>query len=176
MDPIDIAPVFDFLASDLPSSVQQSRGLILRCPRLLFSDVEFCLKPTLNFLRQVGLEGLDKPTNLNAHLLNTRVEKLRGKIGFLQEIGFSYEEAARACARMPAIFGYGTEANLRPKFEYLVKDMNRSVEELIKFPQYFGFSLENRIMPRHLHLKQRNVRIPLNRMLCLGGELELKKN
>ena len=33
-----------------------------------------------------------------------------------------------------------------------------SVEEL-KFPLYFGFSLEKRIVPRHLHLKEMNVQI-----------------
>ena len=69
----DIAPIFDFLALELPASVQQSRGLILRCPKILFSDVEFWLRPTLRFLRQVGIQDLSHPSNLNAHLLNTRV-------------------------------------------------------------------------------------------------------
>ncbi|CAK9315852.1 unnamed protein product [Citrullus colocynthis] len=164
-DPTDIASIFHFLNADLSASVQESRGLILRCPRILFSDVELCLRPTHRFLKQLGIENLKSPSNLNSHLLNTRVEKLRSKIRFLKEIGFSQEEAAKVCGRMPAIFGYSVEENLRPKYEYLVKEMERDLEELKGFPQYFGFSLEGRIMPRHLHLKQRNLRIPLNRML-----------
>lgn len=92
------------------------------------------------------------------------------KMGFLQEIGFSYEEAANVCTRLPAIFGYGVESNLKPKVEYLVEEMEREVEELKRFPQYFGFSLEKRIVPRHLHLKERGVRIPLNRMLMWGDD------
>ncbi|KAK9942354.1 hypothetical protein M0R45_008024 [Rubus argutus] len=164
-DPADVAPVFDFLAGELSASAEESCGLILRCPDLLFSDVEFCLRPTLHFLKQLGVEKLSSPTNLNAHLLNTRVEKLRGKMRFLMSLGFTYQEAAKVCERLPAIFGYSVEGNLRPKYEYLVEEMERSVEELVKFPQYFGFSLEKRIAPRHLHLKERNVRIPLNRML-----------
>lgn len=107
---------------------------------------------------------------MTAHLLNTRVEKLRKKITFLQSIGLSYEEAANVCARYPAIFGYGLENNLLPKYEYLVNHMKRSVEELKVFPQYFGFSLGKRIIPRHLHLTQRNVQIPLKRMLMWGDE------
>ncbi|XP_054822435.1 transcription termination factor MTEF1, chloroplastic [Prosopis cineraria] len=166
----DIAPVFDFLAHELPASVEESCALILRCPNILFSDVEFCLRPSLRFLRQIGVENLNRPTNLTAHLLNTRVEKLRKKITFLQSIGLSYEEAANVCARYPAIFGYGLENNLLPKYEYLVNHMKRSVEELKVFPQYFGFSLEKRIIPRHLHLTQRNVEIPLKRMLMWGDE------
>jgi mTERF domain-containing protein len=169
-EPTDVAPVFDFLAADLPASPEQSRGLILRCPRILLSDVEFCLRPTLNYLRQLGVDNLSSPTNLNAHLLNTRTERLREKIGFLRRIGFSHEEAARACGRLPAIFGYSIDNNLWPKYIYLVKEMDRSVEELKGFPQYFGFSLEKRIAPRHLHLKERNVRLPLNRMLLWGDE------
>ncbi|KAK9286484.1 hypothetical protein L1049_014882 [Liquidambar formosana] len=169
-DPTDIEPVFDFLTVDLAASVEESRGLIVRCPGILFSDVEFCLKPTVGYLRGLGLEKLNSPTTLNAHLLNTRVKKLVEKIRFLRSVGFSYEESARVCARFPAIFGYSVENNLRPKFEYLVKEMKRSVEELKAFPQYFAFSLEKRIVPRHLHLVARNVRVPLKRMLLWGDE------
>ncbi|XP_048424806.1 transcription termination factor MTEF1, chloroplastic [Pyrus x bretschneideri] len=170
LDPTDIAPVFDFLASDLSADPAFSCGLILRCPDLLFADVEFCLRPTLYYLEQLGIDKPKSPSNLNAHLLNTRVEKLKKKMRFLRSLGFSHEEAANVCARLPAIFGYSVEDNLRPKCEYLVKDMGRSVEELKKFPQYFGFSLEKRIVPRHLHLKERNVEIPLNRMLLWSDQ------
>ncbi|BFG41600.1 hypothetical protein CerSpe_278740 [Prunus speciosa] len=170
LDPTDIAPVFDFLAAELPADPSSSCGLILRCPDLLFSDVEFCLRPTLHYLKQLGLDKLGAPTNLNAHLLNTRVEKLKRKMRFLRSLALSYEEAANVCVRLPAIFGYSVEDNLRPKYEYLVKEMGRSVEELKKFPQYFGFSLEKRIVPRHLHLKERNVEIPLNRMLLWSDQ------
>ncbi|KAK7340445.1 hypothetical protein VNO77_21148 [Canavalia gladiata] len=168
--PADIAPVFRFLAEDLPATASQSHGLILRCPKLLFSHVDLCLRPTLHFLRQVGIQELNRPTNRNAHLLNTRVEKLHEKVRFLQEVGFSYEEAIKACARLPAIFGYDVDNNLWPKFAYLVKDMERDLDELKGFPQYFGFSLEKRIVPRHLHLKHRAVKIPLNRMLMWGDQ------
>ncbi|XP_061359717.1 transcription termination factor MTEF1, chloroplastic [Gastrolobium bilobum] len=170
VDPTDIAPVFHFLAADLLATADQSRGLIVRCPKLLFSDVDLCLRPTLRFLREVGVGDLNRATNRNAHLLNTRVEKLRVKVRFLEDVGLTNEEAMKACARLPAIFGYGVENNLWPKFEYLVKEMERELEELKGFPQYFGFSLEKRIVPRHLHLKERGVKIPLNRMLLWGDD------
>ena len=75
----------------------------------------------------------------------------------------------KACVRLPAMFGYSIDNNLWPKFKYLVDKMERSVEEL-KFPQYFGFSLEKRIVPRHLHLKERKVQIPLNIMLLWSDQ------
>lgn len=169
-DPAHIEPVFKFLATDLSASPEESCRLILRFPAILFSDVDYCLRPTLHYLRELGVEGLNSATNLNAHLLNTRVEKLRAKMRFLRSIGLSYHESSRVCARLPAIFGYSIHYNLRPKYEYLIWEMERSLEELNKFPQYFAFSLEKRIRPRHIHLKQRNVQIPLNRMLLWGDQ------
>ncbi|KAK1369515.1 hypothetical protein POM88_035607 [Heracleum sosnowskyi] len=110
------------MAKSRGASVEQSCFVVLRCPGILESNVEFCLQPTLVYLRILGLEKLNSPTTLNAHLLNTRVEKLEEK-------------------------------------------MKRSIEEVKDFPQYFAFSLSRRIAPRHFHLKERNVKVKLNRML-----------
>nr|GLL28478.1 transcription termination factor MTEF1, chloroplastic [Ipomoea trifida]GMD11079.1 transcription termination factor MTEF1, chloroplastic [Ipomoea batatas] len=168
--PPDIQPVFEFLNDDLAASGEESRDLVMRCPYLLESNVEFCLKPTLAYLRELGLEKLNLPTTLNAHLLNTRLKKLQEILWFLQDAGLSRHESAKICCRFPAIFGYGIESNLKPKFSYLVRDMKRDVGELLEFPQYFAFSLRKRIIPRHLYLKQKNVKISLKRMLLWSDE------
>ncbi|OAY29478.1 hypothetical protein MANES_15G148100v8 [Manihot esculenta] len=141
-DLTDVEPVFQFLATDLQASVEESKGVA----------------------------KLNVASKLNANLLNIREERLRSKVKFLKSIGLSHKEAASFCARIPAIFGYSIENNLRPKLEYLLEEMERSMEELKEFPQYFGFSLKKRIVPRHLHLKKRNVRIKLNRMLMWSDE------
>ncbi|KAK7834663.1 hypothetical protein CFP56_024574 [Quercus suber] len=74
----------------------------------------------MDYLRQLGMENLSSPSNLSAYLLNTRAERLREKIGFLKSIGFSHEEAARACFRLPAMFGYSIDNKMWSKFMYLV--------------------------------------------------------
>ncbi|XP_010521080.1 PREDICTED: transcription termination factor MTEF1, chloroplastic [Tarenaya hassleriana] len=165
-----IEPVFEFLSSELGASAADSRGLIVNFPNILLSNVEYCLRPTMCYLQELGLKNLNRPSKMNAHVLNTRVDKLKIKVRFLRSIGFDREEAARVCARMPAIFGYNVEDNLRPKFEFLVYDMEREMEELKKFPQYFGFSLEKRIKPRHWLLKKKNVRVSLSRMLMWNDQ------
>ena len=101
-----IEPVFQFLTDDLHASAQEFRGLVIMCPRLLFSDVEYFLRPTLNYLRQLGVTNLNVPSNRNAHLLNIRVEQMQVRLEFLKSIGFSHDEAANICGRLPAIFGY----------------------------------------------------------------------
>ncbi|XP_074565891.1 transcription termination factor MTEF1, chloroplastic-like [Curcuma longa] len=165
-----LAPVFAFFANDLSATPEQTRDFILRCPDLLVSNVESRLRPTLCFLRNLGLRNVGAPTNLNAHLLNTPVEKLLSKIKFLESMGLSREEAVGACVRCPAIFGYSVENNMKPKIDYLVHEMERPIEEVKKFPQYFAFSLENKIKPRHLHLKKRGIQIRLQRMLVWSDE------
>lgn len=163
-------PVFDFLTTEVGASAAESRGLIVNCPNIILSDVEYCLRPTLVYLKELGLRNLNRASKTNAHVLNTRVEKLRAKMRFLKSIGFEHEEAARVCGRIPAIFGYSVEDNLRPKFEFLIYDMERELQELKQFPQYFGFSLRKRIQPRHWHLKKKNVRVSLSRMLMWGDD------
>ncbi|XP_071726142.1 transcription termination factor MTEF1, chloroplastic [Rutidosis leptorrhynchoides] len=177
-NPTATEPVFEFLTNELAASLEDSCGLILKCPHILESDPEYCLKPTLDYLTKLGIKQLNTPTTLNAHLLDTRVDKLKEKMRFLRSVGFSIEESRRVCGRFPAIFGYGIDHNLKPKFDYLVWKMKRNGrEEVNKFPQYFGFSLGNRIKPRHLHLKQRNVdsEVPLNRMLLWSDVRFYKK-
>ncbi|CAN4112348.1 unnamed protein product [Withania somnifera] len=150
----NVEPVFDFFKFDLAATPEESRGLILRCPQILESNVPFCLRPTVLYLKELEIGNLNLPTNLTAHLLNTRVDKLQQKVRFL----------------FPAIFGYSIEHSLWPKYEYLAEDMKRDLGELKLFPHYFAFSLRNRIVPRHLHLKERNVIIPLKRMLLWSDQ------
>ncbi|CAM8891862.1 unnamed protein product [Rhodiola kirilowii] len=169
-EPTCIQPVFDFLATELPASPEQCKGLIVRCPELLVSDVDLCLRQSLMYLKSLGVEKLNVPTTLNAHLLNTRVPKLAEKVRFLRSVGLSSEEAAAVCARFPAIFGYSVEHNLRRKVEFLKVMKMSAVEVLNGFPQYLGFSLEKRVAPRHLHLDKMNVKVPLKRMLMWGDD------
>ncbi|KAJ4844455.1 hypothetical protein Tsubulata_028948 [Turnera subulata] len=169
-DITSIEPVFQFLTREVNASEEDARVMVIKCPALLFSNVEYCLRPTLDYLTQLGVSKLNVPSTANAHLLNIRVDKLNARVEFLRDLGFSHEEAARTCARLPAIFGFGIDSNLRPKVDYLVKDMGRSLEELKEFPRYLAFSLEKKIIPRHLHLKERNVKIKLDRMLLWSDE------
>ncbi|KAG9440967.1 hypothetical protein H6P81_021132 [Aristolochia fimbriata] len=163
--------VFTFLSDEVGASPEESCGLVYRCPKILLSSTESCLRPALHLLQKVGVKNLNSPTTLNAHLLNTRVEKLLETIWYLESLGFSEQESATICARLPAIFGYSVDNNLTPKFEYFVMEMERSLEELKAFPQYFAFSLEKRIVPRHLHLKKRGIlKVPLDRMLVWSDQ------
>lgn len=63
------------------------------------------------------------------------------------------------------MFCYSIEENLEPKFNYFVVEMGRELRELVTFPHYFSFSLENRIKPRHKMCVEKGVCLSLPVML-----------
>ncbi|MED6199591.1 hypothetical protein PIB30_077336 [Stylosanthes scabra] len=149
---MDLYPILDFLLNDVGIPYPDVRKSILRCPRLLISSVEEQLKPTLKFLMKLGFTGSNSITCQNTVLLVSSVEgTLAPKIEFLKSLGLSELEVNYMIVRSPALLTYSVEKNLKPKVEYFLKEMNGNISELKRFPQYFSFSLEGRIKPRHKH-------------------------
>lgn len=70
--------------------------------------------------------------------------------------------------RFPSLFCYSIKDNFEPKFDYFVVEMGRELKELVAFPQYFSFSLERRIKPRH--------RLCVEKGLCLALPTMLKSS
>lgn len=70
--------------------------------------------------------------------------------------------------RFPQLFCYSIKGNFEPKFDYFVVEMGRELKELMEFPQYFSFSLENRIKPRHQCCVEKGVCFPLPVMLKMS--------
>lgn len=87
------------------------------------------------------------------------------KLRFLESLGLQRAEAVGMVLRCPALFTFSVENNFKPKFEYLVGEMKRKVEEVREFPQYFAFSLEKRIKPRHMEVVRRGMDMGLPLML-----------
>ncbi|KAK8971508.1 hypothetical protein KSP40_PGU002651 [Platanthera guangdongensis] len=153
---VSILPVFHFLLGPASIPLPELRLSINRCPRLLLSSVPNRLLPSLNFLRRLGFVGHHRITPRTTVLLVSNVEEtLIPKLDFLQSLGFSYRETVKMVLRSPGLLSYSIEKNFRPKLEFLLGEMGREMEELMDFPQYFSYSLEGKIKPRHLVLVER---------------------
>ncbi|XP_076903840.1 protein SEEDLING LETHAL 1, chloroplastic-like [Bidens hawaiensis] len=153
-----------FLHRECHVSTHQLRHIIHRRPRLLTSDVKTRLRPTLYFLQgTIGISEINK----HAHLLSCSVEdKLIPRIEYFNDnIGISYDDTILIFRRFPSLFCYSIKNNLEPKFNYFVVEMGRDLKELVEFPQYFSFSLEDRIKRRHLRCVEKGVCLPLPAML-----------
>lgn len=78
------------------------------------------------------------------------------------------EEIGTMISRFGALYTFSLTENLIPKWEFfLTMDYDKS--ELVKFPQYFGYSLEERIKPRYARVKVHGVKLLLNQVLSLSG-------
>ncbi|KAG2285505.1 hypothetical protein Bca4012_034017 [Brassica carinata] len=156
-------PVITFLLREVGvDSTFDLRQALRRRPRLLACSVDLQLRPTLYFLRGIGILEPRRHT----YLLSCSVEgKLLPRIEFFERFGFSRRSAAAMFKRFPQLFNYSIGENYEPKLNYLLGEMGRDVREVLEFPQYFSFSLENRIKPRHVACAGRGVRLPLAVML-----------
>ncbi|KAG5235158.1 transcription termination factor MTEF [Salix suchowensis] len=151
----DLKPVFNFLSQDLKVPENNFRRAINKCPRLLVSSARDQLKPCLFYLQRLGFEDLEALAYQDPVLLVSNVENtLIPKLKFLESIGFSRDEP------WPCV-----ENNFKPKFDYFAEEMKGKLKELKGFPQYFAFSLDKRIKPRHVEAVQSGVKIPLPLML-----------
>ncbi|CAH1452288.1 unnamed protein product [Lactuca virosa] len=159
-----IISTITFLLREAHVRSHHLRRVIHRRPRLLTSDVKTRLRPTLYFLQgTIGISEINKHT----HLLSCSVEdKLLPRIEYFNEnIGIPYSDTMLIFRRFPSLFCYSIKENLEPKFNYFVVEMGRDSRELVEFPQYFSFSLENRIKPRHRRCSEKGVCLPLPAML-----------
>ncbi|XP_006836347.2 transcription termination factor MTEF1, chloroplastic [Amborella trichopoda] len=162
----DLKPVFLFLEDEMGVPHKSFRKPITKCPRLLVSSVRDQLKPALFYLEKLGFMEREALAFQDPILLVSSVENiLIPKLEFIQILGFSYEEAVQMVLRCPALFTFSIENNFKPKFGYYIDEMRENLEELKEFPQYFAFSLEKRIKPRHEEMVRSGVRLPLSTML-----------
>ncbi|CAI5472177.1 unnamed protein product [Closterium sp. Yama58-4] len=54
--------------------------------------------------------------------------------------------------RYPSSIHYSWKTNLKPKVEYLKREMGLSIMEVLEYPPFLGYSLDGRIRPRHVAL------------------------
>lgn len=167
----ELDPVFDFLFYDLGVPEYKFRKVINKCPRLLISSVRDQLKPALFYLKRLGFKDYESLAYNDPILLVSNVEQtLIPKLEYLIGLGFSKEEVAHMVLRCPALFTFSIENNFKPKLEYFLGEMKGKLEELKEFPQYFAFSLEKRIKPRHFEISQSGLNLPLSLMLKTTDE------
>lgn len=133
------------------------------------------LKPALFYLQRLGFKDLEALAYQDAILLVSSVEQtLIPKLDYLMSLGFSRSDVVGMVLRCPGLFTFSVENNYKPKFGFFANEMKGCLEELKEFPQYFAFSLEKRIKPRHIEVVENGKIVPLPLMLKTTDE-EFKK-
>ncbi|XP_031247327.1 transcription termination factor MTERF5, chloroplastic-like [Pistacia vera] len=157
----------DFLY-EMGLSAESIGKILTRCPNIISYSVEDKLRPTAEYFRSLGV---DIPVLLQRcpQILGLSIEaNLKPVTEFFIERGFRMEEIGIMISRYGALYTFSLKENLIPKWEFfLTMDYDKS--ELVKFPQYFGYSLEERIKPRYARVKECGVTVLLNQVLSISS-------
>jgi hypothetical protein len=83
-------------------------------------------------------------------VLHYKIESMQERIAFLASIGLDQAQVAACIHRFPQLFSLNVEANLAPKWRYLVDYIHtpvHAVATVCSYPGYFSLSLTNRWEP-----------------------------
>ncbi|XP_004487781.1 transcription termination factor MTERF5, chloroplastic isoform X2 [Cicer arietinum] len=157
----------DFL-HELGLSEESIGKIITRCPNIVSYSVEDNLRPTATYFRSLGVDvGIllfKCPQNFGLSI----EANIKPVTEFFLERGYTLEEIGMMISRYGALYTFSLTENLMPKWDFFMT-MDYPNSELIKFPQFFGYSLEQRIKPRYARVKSSGVRLLLNQVLSLSS-------
>ncbi|XP_038883229.1 transcription termination factor MTERF5, chloroplastic isoform X2 [Benincasa hispida] len=147
---------------------EESVGKVLtRCPNIISYSVEEKLRPTAKYFHSLGVD-VAVLLYRSPQTFGLSIEaNLKPVTQFFLERGYSMEDVGTMISRYGALYTFSLADNLVPKWDFFLT-MGYSKLELIKFPQYFGYSLEGRIKPRYAIMKKSQVMLLLNQLLTLS--------
>ncbi|KAF3435177.1 hypothetical protein FNV43_RR22264 [Rhamnella rubrinervis] len=139
---------------------KESIGKILtRFPKIISCSVEDKLRPTAEFFCSLGVDVAALLCRVPQNYSLSMEANLKPVTEFFLERGYSMEEVGTMISRFGALYTYSLAKNLIPKWEFFLT-MDHPHSELVKHPQYFGYSLEKRIKPRYALMKEFGVVLP----------------
>jgi len=108
------------------------------------------------------IEKMPQIVGLNQSVIMKPVEFLRGR-------GIPAEEVAKMIVRCPQILAQQIQL-MKNSFYFLKSDMQRSIQEIVEFPEYLTYSLESRIKPRYRKLSGKGIKSSLAWFLNCSDE------
>uniref|UniRef100_A0A9I9DMW2 Transcription termination factor MTERF2, chloroplastic n=1 Tax=Cucumis melo TaxID=3656 RepID=A0A9I9DMW2_CUCME len=172
LEPQEFLQVVSFL-EEVGFDKESVGRIIARCPEISATSIEKTLKRKLEFLISIGVSKTHLPRAIKKYpelLVSDPHKTLLPRIRYLRQRGLSERDIASMVGRFSPLLGYSIEEVLRPKLDFLVNIMEKPIKEVVDYPRYFSYSLENKIIPRFLVLKGMNVECSLKDMLGKNDE------
>lgn len=158
----------DFL-SEVGVPPENIGKILTRYPNIISYSVEDKLRPTVEYFRSFGID-VAILLYRSPQTFGLSVESnLKPVTEFFLENGFTMKEVSSMLSRHGPMYTFSLTQNLMPKWEFFVSTVYAK-PEVIKFPQYFGYSLEGRIKPRYALMVDYGVQLLLNQLLSLSEE------
>ncbi|XP_071690504.1 uncharacterized protein [Rutidosis leptorrhynchoides] len=147
--------------------------MVSRCPEIFTTNIDKTLKKKVEFLYELGVSNNHLPRVIRKYpefFVCDVNNSLLPRMMYLSKIGLSKREIAFMVGRFSPLLGYSIEEVLRPKYEFLVNTMQKSLKEVVEYPRYFSYSLEKKIKPRFWVIKGMNCECSLKDMLGKNDE------
>ncbi|KAF3779230.1 Transcription termination factor 3 [Nymphaea thermarum] len=136
---------------------------VIKSPLFLGLSCRRNLSKKLAFLIKIGYKNKTKELALALGAsTRTSCENMQKVVGVFLRYGFSFEDLFFMSIIHPQILQYNHNS-LEKKMDYLINDMGREIGELLSFPAYLGYKLDDRIKHRHEARKQLKARGLLKR-------------
>ncbi|KAJ0980388.1 hypothetical protein J5N97_008643 [Dioscorea zingiberensis] len=168
-----IAPKVRFL-QDIGIKEEAIGGILVKFPPFLTYSLYKKIRPVVIFLMTkagVKQEDIGKVVALDPQLVGCSVtKKLDVSVKYFLSLGIHHRTLGAMIADFPMLLRYNLDI-LRPKYIYLRRTMVRPLRDLIEFPRYFSYSLEDRIIPRHKILVSNRINFKLRYMLASTDEV-----
>lgn len=148
---------------ELGLSIGDLRNLFTSQPAAFAVDIDNYLIPMARLFREY-LECDDElfvTLCVKSGLLSRSISTVRDRINTWLDMGFSKEELKVSLKRFPRFLLYPiSDPKYQAKLEFLQHVMGIPITSLKTFPQYLSYSLEKRIAPRVLIVKQLTGKCP----------------
>ncbi|CAN6202972.1 unnamed protein product [Urochloa humidicola] len=167
-----IAPKVQFL-QDIGVRSDAIGNVLVKFPPVLTYSLYKKIRPVVIFLLTKGgvkQDDIGKVIALDPQILGCSIaHKLEVSVKYLRSLGIYHFVIGQMVADFPALLRYNVDI-LRPKYQYLRRVMVRPLKDLIEFPRFFSYSLEDRIEPRHKTLVANRINMKLRYMLAGSDE------
>ncbi|XP_039040821.1 transcription termination factor MTERF2, chloroplastic-like isoform X1 [Hibiscus syriacus] len=167
-----IAPKVQFFR-DLGVREDAIGNMLVKFPPLLTYSLHKKIQPLVIFLMTkagVAEKDIGKVVALGPELFGCSITKtLDVNVKYFLSLGIRVRQLGEMIADFPKLLRYKVDL-LYPKYRYLRRTMVRPLQDLIEFPRFSSYSLEERIIPRHKIMVENRVNFKLRYMLACTDE------
>lgn len=131
----------------------------------------------IGFLVRIGYKYKTKELTVALEAVTrTSCENMQKVISLFLSYGFSCADILAMSKKHPRVLQYNP-SSLEEKMEYLVEEMGRETNELLSFPAFLGYKLDDRIKHRfEVKKKTRGKGMALSKLLTMPTDMFLTRN
>ncbi|KAA8523578.1 hypothetical protein F0562_010001 [Nyssa sinensis] len=151
-----LKPTVRYLLEEVGIKKNDLAKVVQLSPQILVQRIDSSWNTRFSFLtKELGAprDSIVKMVRKHPQLLHYSIEDgLLPRINFLRSIGMRNSDILKVLTRLTQVFSLSLEGNLKPKYMYLINELQNEVQSLTKYPMYLSLSLDQRIRPRHRFL------------------------